>query len=78
MSFKIISKKKRKAALIECIDSLDVKDIKQIAKKYEIDYRTLKGDCYDIVEEIDSMLQKKNLVGRIKNYIQSISKKIIP
>ena len=78
MSFRIIAKKKRKAALLECIDSLDVKNIKQIAKKYEIDYRTLQGDCYDIVEEIDSMLQKKSLVGRIKNYIKSISRKIIP
>jgi hypothetical protein len=75
MAFKIIPKEKRKEALKKCVDSINVDYIKQVANEYEIDYRTLQGDCYDIVEEMDTMLQKKTLVGRIKIYIKSILKK---
>ena len=76
MAYRIIDKKKRKSALSACIDGLDVNHIKQVAKQYGIDYRTLQGDCHDIVEEIDSMLKKKSLLGKIKKNLQMIIRKI--
>ena len=78
MAYRIISRKKRKEALLACMDGIGVNYIRQIAKQYDIDYRTLQSDCYDIVEEIDSMLKKKSLVGRVKKNLKRILRKIKP
>ena len=60
MAFRFIPKIKRKEALTKCIKSIDVSYIKQIAHEYDIDFRTLQEDCYDILDEADTMFKKKH------------------
>jgi hypothetical protein len=76
MAFRFINKENRKAALLACMNGIDVNYIRQVAKQYDIDYRTLQSDCYDIVEEIDYMLDKKSLIGRLKKNLKRILWKI--
>lgn len=78
MAYRFINKKKRKEALLACMDGLDVNYIRQIAGRYDMDYRTLQNDCHDIVEETYSMLKKKSLIGRIKKNLKRILRKIKP
>jgi hypothetical protein len=72
MAYKVISKEKRKEALMKCIESIDDDYIKQVADKYDIDSRTLKEDCHDILKEADTMFKKNDPVRKIKRIIRKI------
>jgi transposase-like protein len=63
MAFRRIPHKDKVAAVNECIE---IKNIKEIAKKYNISPKTLEDYCNCVLEETDEILQKKSLVGRVK------------
>jgi hypothetical protein len=69
MAFRLIPKKKRKAAIKKCIESIDVNYIEQVANEYEMDARTLRDDCHDLIKESDEMIKKKSLVQKVKKVI---------
>lgn len=67
MAFRRIPHEKKLKALNECFE---IKNTKEIARKYDMDERTLKGYCNDLLNEADEMLKKRSLVGRLKSLLK--------
>ena len=69
MAFRRIPHKNKVKAIQECIE---IKNTKEIAKKYDMSESTLIRYCNDLLEETDDMLKKRSLVGRLKIKLRNL------
>jgi uncharacterized protein YaaN involved in tellurite resistance len=74
MAFRRIPHKDRVNAILECIE---IKNVKEIAKKYKISEATLASDCKDLLKGTDEMLKKRSLVGRLREKLKSLYQKLV-
>lgn len=73
MAFRKIPHKDRVEAILGCIE---IKNTKEMAKKYNISEAMLSEDCDDLLLEVDEMLKKRNLAGRLKIKLKKLFQKL--
>ncbi|NCO31981.1 hypothetical protein GW891_04290 [bacterium] len=73
MAFRWIPHKDKVAAFNECIE---IKNIKEVAKKYNITPDTLTEYCNRVIDEADEILLKKSLVGRVRLLIRRVFRRV--
>lgn len=75
MAFRRISREDRVNAVKECIE---IKNVKEVAKKYGISEAMLKEDCNDILKETEEILKKNSLVGKLKRRLKRLYQRLFP
>lgn len=74
VAFRRIPHKNRVEAVLECIE---IKNIKETAKKRNISESTLIGDCNDVLLEVDEILKKRNLVEKSDSKLMELIQELV-